>query len=300
MKIRTMAIVIIVTMLFSAITACGVVGGLPLSAARLLDLGEKYLLDMDYEQALVQFLKVIEIEPMIPRGYTGAADAYIGLEQPDNAVAILRQGLRAIPGNVEIQTMLDGLTASESTSTPEQMPDFATEETQEQTPTPEPELVSDADVITDVVTDAITDDLSVGIGIGQIAPNFTLDLRGGGSVTLWSLRGKPTFINVCTTWCPPCQDEFSEVQEVYARYGSQINVIGISIGESISDVDGYFDQFDYTYPIAYDPNNSIDPDYNIEFIPQTWVLDANGVIVDYISGSTTVDVFETSIEKALK
>ena len=52
---------------------------LPLTVAELLDLGEKYLLELNYEQALMQFFKVIEVEPMNPRGYTGAAEAYVGL-----------------------------------------------------------------------------------------------------------------------------------------------------------------------------------------------------------------------------
>lgn len=50
-----------------------------LNIAELLNLGEKHLTELNYEQALVQFLKVIEIEPMNERAYIGAADAYIGL-----------------------------------------------------------------------------------------------------------------------------------------------------------------------------------------------------------------------------
>ena len=65
------AILLIVTMF----SACGRPEGSSLTAADYLDLGEKYLLEMNYEQALVQFLKAIEIEPMNPRGYTGAAEA---------------------------------------------------------------------------------------------------------------------------------------------------------------------------------------------------------------------------------
>ena len=49
-----------------------------LTADDLLDLGEKFLLELDYEQALVQFLKVIEIEPMNPRAIAGAVSSYVG------------------------------------------------------------------------------------------------------------------------------------------------------------------------------------------------------------------------------
>lgn len=141
---------------------------------------------------------------------------------------------------------------------------------------------------------------AAGIGVGQTAPDFTLDLRGGGSVSLWDLRGKPVLLNVCATWCPPCQAEFPEIQAVYKAYGDRAVILGVNIGEAESDVDNYFDPLGYTYPIAYDPYGAIDPDYNIEFIPQTWIIDANGVIVDYIPGAAAYDVFSASLDKALE
>ncbi|MDR0220222.1 MAG: TlpA family protein disulfide reductase [Lachnospiraceae bacterium] len=142
-------------------------------------------------------------------------------------------------------------------------------------------------------------DLPIGIEIGQVAPNFTLDLRGGGSVTLWDLRGMPLLLNVCTTWCPPCQVEFPEVQAVYEAYSGRAQVLGVSIGETVNEVDTYFNQFTYTYPLAYDPSGTIDADYHIEFIPQTWIIDARGVIVDYISGSTDLAAFSAALDKAV-
>jgi|GEM_PF-6897547 len=67
----------------------------PLSSSELLNLGEKFLLEFDYEQAIVQFLAVIEIEPMNARAYLGAAEAYVGLGDTPAAIAILTQGLAA-------------------------------------------------------------------------------------------------------------------------------------------------------------------------------------------------------------
>jgi len=79
--------------------------GNPDSPTRLLSLGEKYLSELNYEQALVQFLKVIEIEPMNPRGYSGAAEAYAGLEEYRNAVDILNKGIE-ITGDASLAEFL--------------------------------------------------------------------------------------------------------------------------------------------------------------------------------------------------
>jgi tetratricopeptide (TPR) repeat protein len=96
-----------------------------LSAAELLNLGEKYLLEMNYEQALVQFLAVIEIEPMNQRGYTGAAQAYVGLGKIDEAVAVLEQGLERLPEEVSILEALERL-GTESKVSPEPIDEHAT------------------------------------------------------------------------------------------------------------------------------------------------------------------------------
>ena len=48
-----------------------------LSATEFLALGEKYLLELDYEQAIVYFTKVIEIEPRNVRAYVGRGSAYV-------------------------------------------------------------------------------------------------------------------------------------------------------------------------------------------------------------------------------
>lgn len=103
----------------------------PLSVEELLDLGEKYLLEQSYEQAVVQFLKAIEIEPMNPRGYTGAAEAYIGLGRTEEAVTVLQQGRERTDDN-SILSMLEGLT--ENTAVEETMvPDIDDESSNELT-----------------------------------------------------------------------------------------------------------------------------------------------------------------------
>lgn len=104
---RKVALITIIVILLTMLTACAKPEK-QLSVTELLDLGEKYLLEMNYEQAVVQFLKVIEIEPMNPRGYTGAAEAYVGLGQIDTAIEVLEQGLGRT-GDSSIQKMIEKL-----------------------------------------------------------------------------------------------------------------------------------------------------------------------------------------------
>ena len=73
--------------------------------AEQLSLGEKYLHDMDYEKAILAFNKVIKVDPMNPRGYTGAAEAYVGLGETEKAIDILKKGL-LLMDNRELSDLL--------------------------------------------------------------------------------------------------------------------------------------------------------------------------------------------------
>ena len=60
--------------------------------AKQLELGNRYLEEMNYEQAKVVFEELISIAPSNTEAYLGAAKAYAGLEDYEGAVAILQKG----------------------------------------------------------------------------------------------------------------------------------------------------------------------------------------------------------------
>ena len=70
------------------------------------------------------------------------------------------------------------------------------------------------------------------IHAGDMAPDFTVEMLDGSSVTLSALQGKPTLLIFWATWCPPCREELAHLQEgVIDLYGDKINVLPVSRGE---------------------------------------------------------------------
>jgi tetratricopeptide (TPR) repeat protein len=67
-----------------------------------LELGEKYLSELNYEEAIIAFKEVIEIEPRNVDAYLGVATAYVALEEPEEAVEWLEQGIAAIEEEGEV------------------------------------------------------------------------------------------------------------------------------------------------------------------------------------------------------
>lgn len=77
-------------------------------AAEQLDLGQQYLLDMEYEEAVAAFEIAIELEPKNTEAYLGMAEAYLAMGEPQKAIKILKKGYRETEDE-ELKELLDEL-----------------------------------------------------------------------------------------------------------------------------------------------------------------------------------------------
>ena len=73
--------------------------------SRQLDLGNRYLEEQNYEQAIVEFDKAIKIDPMSVEAYLGKAQAYVDLGDIDMTLQTLEEGLERT-GNEQIKDRL--------------------------------------------------------------------------------------------------------------------------------------------------------------------------------------------------
>ena len=90
------------------VSACG--KSLEKQITEQLELGRKYLAEQNYEEAIIAFNKVIELEPQNKAAYLGLADAYIENSQIDEAITILENIHETISGD-DIDIKLSGLYA---------------------------------------------------------------------------------------------------------------------------------------------------------------------------------------------
>ena len=71
-----------------------------------LNLGQRYLSEMNYEEAVVAFNQAIEIDPRSVDAYLGLADAYIGLGDEEAALAALKAGYE-VTGDERLKERID-------------------------------------------------------------------------------------------------------------------------------------------------------------------------------------------------
>lgn len=73
---------------------------------RQLNLGQKYLNELNYEQAVVAYELALEIDPLSAEAYLGLAEAYVAQDNYEKAVEILQKGYE-VTGNEDIKKQLD-------------------------------------------------------------------------------------------------------------------------------------------------------------------------------------------------
>lgn len=56
-------------------------------------------MELNYEQAVIHFSKLIDVDPKNPRAYTGFAEAYIAQNKLEEAKNTLNRGLSVLINN---------------------------------------------------------------------------------------------------------------------------------------------------------------------------------------------------------
>lgn len=121
---------------------------------------------------------------------------------------------------------------------------------------------------------------------GNYAPDFTLKDLNGQSVQLSSLKGKVVLVNFWATWCPPCREEIPSMMKLnQAMQGKPFQMLAISIDEGGKEaVEGYFKKNGVSLPTLLDTDGEVSKRYGTTGVPETFVLNAKGLIVKKVIG----------------
>ncbi|HBG08105.1 MAG: thioredoxin [Geobacteraceae bacterium GWC2_58_44] len=121
---------------------------------------------------------------------------------------------------------------------------------------------------------------------GKPAPDFTLNDLSGRPVQLSSLKGKVVLLNFWATWCPPCREEIpSMVRLNQAMQGKPFQMLAVSIDEGGRDaVQAFFAKGGVSLPTLLDTDGTVARRYGTTGVPETFVIDAKGVIMKKVVG----------------
>ena len=136
--------------------------------------------------------------------------------------------------------------------------------------------------------------------IGKAAPGFSLPVlhEPGRLVSLADLKGQPFVLNVWGSWCPSCRDEHA----VITRFAEtkRVRVIGYNWKDEHADALRWLEQFGNPYwVVVTDPDSRYALDWGIYGAPETFLVDARGIVRWKHVGALTDDIVGQELLPAL-
>ncbi len=121
--------------------------------------------------------------------------------------------------------------------------------------------------------------------VGRIPPDFSLVDMKGKTWKLSDLKGQVVFVNFWATWCPPCRSEMPSMQKLHVSMPEgKFKMLTILYNDKPETAAAYADQLKLTFPILLDPDGKIGKAYGLTGVPETYIVDKEGVLRHKILG----------------
>ena len=161
------------------------------------------------------------------------------------------------------------------------------------TPTPTPRRA----------TIGLLDDASV--DVDQPAPDFLLNVLGGGAVRLSDYRGKTVVLNFWASWCAPCRFEMPDFQELWEERGPDgpddlvILAVNLTPTDTIAAATAFVEEFALTFPILFDTTRGeVARHYGVQALPATFFIDRDGIVRTTALGTVFGHLLEVGVADA--
>ncbi|WP_179298769.1 TlpA disulfide reductase family protein [Evansella halocellulosilytica] len=141
---------------------------------------------------------------------------------------------------------------------------------------------------------------------GMLAHDFSLELFDQGeNVVLSDYEGQFLIMNMWASWCPPCREEMPELIQFHEDYlqDDQVEIVGINMTteeKSEEDAEQFINDFQIPFKTLMDVEGEVHSDYEVFYMPMTYIIDPDGRISNRHRGHLTYDMLEGYYEEAVQ
>lgn len=137
--------------------------------------------------------------------------------------------------------------------------------------------------------------------IGKAAPTFTLSQLHAPDQTIspQAMLGKVWLLNVWASWCVSCREEQPALMDLARQ--NVVPILGLDYKDEREDGLRWLEQFGNPYQLsAFDADGRVGIDYGVYGVPETFVIDKQGVVRMKHVGPLTPEVIAEKLLPLIK
>ena len=118
--------------------------------------------------------------------------------------------------------------------------------------------------------------------------------------SLRDLRGRPVILNFWASWCVSCRQEAAELEAFWQeKRGDDVLVVGIAIQDTKEAAQQFASYYNKSYILGLDANDKAAIEYGVTGVPETFLINRDGVIVHKEIGPVTEKMLQGLLPKIL-
>jgi len=135
-------------------------------------------------------------------------------------------------------------------------------------------------------------------GIGEPAPAIVGTTLDGKPFRLADLHGRPVILNFWGPSCVPCREEFPLLEAKQAQYAPEgLQIVGVLTDDPPAPAVDFVAEYGATWPTVIDPDHAAKTAYRVVGRPQSYFVDASGIIRSIQVGELTDADFDRQYAK---
>lgn len=153
-----------------------------------------------------------------------------------------------------------------------------------------------------LVVARLTDDSEPVVGgltVAEQVPNLTFERFDDSRGSFGDYRGQPLVVNFWASTCDPCVEEMPDLQRVHTSVGEDVTFLGVNVLDDPEDAAAFAEETGVTYELLRDPDGAIGRAFEVQVLPVTALVAADGTIVDTVFGRVSAARLCDKVNQAL-
>ena len=134
--------------------------------------------------------------------------------------------------------------------------------------------------------------------LGRPAPEVRTTTIDDEPFDLARRKGSWVVLNFFNSTCVPCREEHGDLvafSESQVGAEDPVELYSVVVDDTDAAVRAFFDELGGSWPKLRDPDGAITVAFGVAMVPETWVVDPNGVVRLRIAGRVTLDILRSEI-----